>query len=179
MDTIIDASAEIETENSEQQDAHKVILLPVKNRHTSNTPFPLTPERVAQILQEAGYKGNVIETETRRFVESGAEGTKFRIYFYDDVSTKSGEQQYSIMFNTGWNIKKDEREDFLKAANIFNMRFRYLKAYVVSEDEYAYTEAEMSFFGADGLSDDGFIALLDMFLNLRQSYLSICREFVK
>jgi hypothetical protein len=59
------------------------------------------------------------------------------------------------------------------------MKFRYLKAYVVSEEEYTYTETEMSQYCPEGLSDDGFKALLDMFINLRQSYVAICREMRK
>lgn len=178
MESTTNELVDIVQEVSEQIDDHKVVLLPVQNRHSSSTPYPLTQERVASLLQSAGYKGEIIETEFRCYVESGAEGWKFRVYFFDDNSTKSGEQKNSIMFNSGWGITAEKVPDLLKAANVFNAKFRYLKAYVVTEEEYSYTESEMSVFGGDGLSDDAFIAALEMFLNLRQSYVSICREML-
>ena len=167
----------ISTNNSE--DENNIIKLNVIKKSAGNIAKPISAERIAELLQNTGYKGSIIETETRRFVESSAEGWKFRVYFFNDGQTEGAEDLTSIMFNSGWGMDPKDAEITLKSANIFNMKFRYLKAYVVSEDEYTYTETEMSQYCPDGLSDDGFKALLDMFINLRQSYVTICREMRK
>jgi hypothetical protein len=179
METVVNISDALDVETNEGQGEHKVILLPVQNRHSSSTRHPVSAERIAQLLQEGGYKGSIIETETRKYVESGAEGWKFRIYFFHDGVSENSEGATSLMFNSGWGMDPGDAEITLKAANIFNMKFRYLKAYVVSEENYTYTEAEMSQFCPDGLSDDEFNSQLEMFINLRQSYVAVCRELRK
>ena len=178
METVVNMSNS-EEEPITESNNNKVILLPVQNRHPSNTLRPLSPERIAQLLQDNGYKGSVIETDTRTFVESSAEGWKFRVYFFNDLNSQEDDNITSLMFSAGWGIDPKDSEITLKSSNIFNTKFRYLKSYVVNEEEYSYTEAEMSQFCPEGLSDDGFRVLLDMFINLRQSYVTICRELRK
>lgn len=179
METVVSMSDAADNEAVEGDKPNKVILLPIQNRHSSNTRYPISAERIALLLQESGYKGSVVETETRKFVESSAEGWKFRVYFFNDGQSEEESEFTSLMFSAGWGIDPKDAEVTLKSSNIFNMKFRYLKAYVVSEEEYTYTETEMSQYCPEGLSDDGFKALLDMFINLRQSYVAICREMRK
>lgn len=179
MENVIDPSEVCPEDGNESSEYHKVILLPVQNRFSSSTPLPVSAERIARLLQDAGYKGSIVETELRTFVESSAEGWRFRIYFFDDNFSDVTDHPTSIMLSAGWGLDQKDVEMISKAANIFNMKFRYLKAYVVAGEEYTYTEAEMSQFCPGGLSDDTFNAFLNMFINLRQSYVSICREFLK
>lgn len=179
METVVETPEINETDIVEPVAEHKVILLPVQNRHTSSTPQPISAERIADLLQAGGYKGSIVETETRRYVESSAEGWKFRVYFFDDGAAKNSHTPTSLMLSAGWGLDQSDIDIISRAANTFNMKFRYLKAYVVNDEEYAYTEAEMSQFCPDGLSDDEFNAFLDMFINLRQSYVSICGEMRK
>jgi len=178
MDNLLSPPDDPSAEGGHRTEHDKVFLLPVQTRPSSTTPLPISAERVAKLLQDAGYKGNIVETETRTFVESSAEGWKFRVYFFDDRS-QSTDYPASFMLSSGWSIDSKDADATFKAANIFNTQFRYLKAYVVVDEEYAYTEAEMSQFCPDGISNDGFNAFLDMFINLRQSYVSICRELRK
>lgn len=179
MDTVIDAQVIRDAVSDETTEEHKVILLPVQNRQTSTTPMPVTPARIAQLLQAGGYKGQIIERDNGSCIESSAEGWKFRVIFYYDHSSDTNPHPTSLMLTAGWALDPDDAAIITKAANIFNMRFRYLKAYVVSEEEYTYTEAEMSHYCPNGMSDDDFNAYLDLFINLRQSYVSICREVRK
>ena len=179
METVVSMSDAGDNELVDGDKTNRVILLPIQNRHSSTTRYPISAERIALLLQECGYKGSVVETETRKFVESSAEGWKFRIHFFNDGQSEEASDLTSLMFSAGWGLDPKDAEVTLKSTNIFNMKFRYLKAYVVSEDEYTYTETEMSQYCPDGLSDDGFKALLDMFINLRQSYVTICREMRK
>lgn len=179
MDTVIDAQVLTDAVSDETAQEHKVILLPVQNRQTSSTPLPVSPERIAQLLQVGGYKGQIIERDNGSFIESSAEGWKFRVIFFYDRSSNSNPHPTSLMLTAGWALDHDDTEIITKAANIFNMKFRYLKAYVVSDEEYTYTEAEMSHYCPNGMSDDDFNAYLDLFINLRQSYVSICREVRK
>lgn len=174
MDRVIDVDGVTQAEQNSDAQSQKVVLLPVPKRHDAGFPLPPSPERMAELLQNAGYKGIIIEDDHRRLVESSAEGWKFRVYFYGDRSSETDEHFTSFMFTSGWSLSQEDVGNALKSANIFNMKFRYLKAHVVSGDDYAYTEAEMSQFCPDGISDDQFIALLEMFINLRQSYVTIC-----
>lgn len=81
METVVSMSDAGDNEAIEGDKPNKVILLPIQNRHSSNARYPISAERIALLLQESGYKGSVVETETRKFVESSAEGWKFRVYF--------------------------------------------------------------------------------------------------
>lgn len=179
MEELTVSSTASASEGREHAEDDKVILLPIQARPSSGVPLPISVERIAELLQNAGYKGVIVETEDRTFVESSAEGWKFRVFLYDDRKSGSNDYPTSIMLNAGWGLDRADAEAIYKAANIFNMKFRFLKAYVVVEDEYTYTEAEMSLFCPDGLSGDTFNAFLEMFINLRQSYVSICRESLK
>jgi hypothetical protein len=176
MDSLFDGTDVTQPEQACEARNQKVVLLPVSKRHSAETPLAPSPERMAELLQNAGYKGYVIEDEYRRFVESSAEGWKFRVYFYGEHAKDTGDRFNSFMFTSGWSLQQEDIANALNSANIFNVRFRYLKAYVVSGDDYAYTEAEMSQFCPDGVSDYQFISFLEMFINLRQSYVTIFRE---
>lgn len=157
-------------------DVDNIILLPASKKSVGHIPKPISAERAAELLQNAGYKGKVEETETRVYVESASDGWKFRIYFFDDSPANASTPQLSLMLNSGWGVSKVDAQKMQENANIFNSRCRYAKAYVDGNEEYRYTEIEMSHFIIDGMTDDCFTAFVEMFLGLRRTYLNLCKN---
>jgi len=164
------------TDKQTKEDADNIIQLPVPKKNVGHVTKPLTAERTAELLQNAGYRGKIEETSTRVYVESASDGWKFRVYFYDDSPADALSPQLSFMLNSGWSISQDDVEKIQQAANSFNRQCRYAKAYIDGNEEYRFTEIEMSHFILDGITDDCFFGYIDMFLGLRRTYLNLCKE---
>ena len=136
---------------------------------------PSSLERIAHILQEAGYKAKISGDESFRFILSGADGWNFKITFHDDAPAGTEIRQESFQFSSGWTIQVEDLVKISEAANTFNRQYRYAKAFVGGNEGYVYTEVEMSHFCYDGVSDDAFISYLELFFYLRRSYVDLCK----
>lgn len=136
---------------------------------------PSSLERIAHILQDAGYKAKISGDENFRFIISGTDGWNFKITFHDDAPAGIETRQVSFQFSSGWTIQAEDLVKISEAANAFNRQYRYAKAFVGGNEGYAYTEVEMSHFCYDGVSDDAFISYLELFFYLRRTYVDLCK----
>jgi hypothetical protein len=71
---------------------------------------PSSLERIAHILQDAGYKAKISGDENFRFIISGADGWNFKITFHDDAPAGIETRQVSFQFSSG-----SERKYLLQA----------------------------------------------------------------
>ena len=88
------------------------------------------PEVVAW-LQKAGYKAELSKDDGGDpLIDSAAEGTKFKIYFYD--CDKAQARCKALQFSAGFDLKTGLKAEKM---NEWNKGHRYLKAYIDEEGD--------------------------------------------
>ena len=172
---------EVKEQHPEILELDKPIIEAVSDQELENKYHlvrmkPCSVDRIASILQDAGYKAKIEGKDNRRYIMSGAEGWNFKITFYDDAPSGSESNHTSFQFSSGWTIQPDDHVKISEAANAFNRQYRYAKAFLGGEEGYVYTELEMSHYCFDGVSDEAFISFLDLFLGLRRWYVDLCKS---
>ena len=86
----------------------------------------MTGAEVAAWLQKAGYKAELTKDEGGDpLISSAAEGTTFKIYFYDCDEAKL--RCKALQFSAGFDLKTPLA---LEKANEWNRKNRYLKVYL-------------------------------------------------
>ncbi|MGO9134746.1 MAG: YbjN domain-containing protein [Methylovirgula sp.] len=106
-----------------------------------NTPAPatqtdivtsITPEGLAAIMRDAGYKADVYEygtTTKHKAIATAMEGYKVRVYFYScDAQNKCGSLNFETSFTKSPNFT-------LALANKWNTDHRYTKLYIDPADQ--------------------------------------------
>ena len=121
----------------------------------SETTCGVSAEAIAAFFQEEGYQAKIRKVEDRTWIESGADGLKFRLYLYGP--TKMGEETIyrNFMFDTGYCISLATRVDLLTGhCNRFNHEYRFFKTFVTTDDEGGYVGLQMdetSGWGVEGI----------------------------
>jgi len=110
----------------------------------------MTGPEVAAWLQKAGYKAALSKDSSGDpMIDSAANGTNFKVYFYDCKA----ERCKAIQFSAGFNLKEPLK---LEKANEWNTKNRYLKVYLDDEgDPYVQYDVNLNAGRTfEGLSDD-------------------------
>ena len=104
----------------------------------------VSAEAIAAFFQEEGYQAKIRKVEGRAWIDSAAEGQKFRIYLYGPTKTDDETTYRNFMFDTGYGISLGTRIDLLTAyCNRFNHEYRFFKTFVVADDEGGYVGLQM------------------------------------
>jgi Putative bacterial sensory transduction regulator len=93
----------------------------------------ITPEKMVEILQDAGYRAEIAQGQKSKFIRTGMSGYKVAVYFYDCHDDGCA----SLQFSTGFN--KSEKYT-ASLANKWNSDHRYARAYVSGPDDGFYFE---------------------------------------
>lgn len=115
----------------------------------------VSAEAIAAFFQEEGYQAKIRKVEDRAWIESAADGQKFRLYLYGP--TKSGEETIyrNFMFDTGYGISLATRVDLLmRSCNRFNHEYRFFKTFVITDEDGGYVGLQMdetSGWGVEGI----------------------------
>ena len=114
-------------------------------------------EAVAGFLQEEGYRAK-IHNDARTWIESGLVGLKFRIYFYSPFEIEGDTFYRNYMFDAGYAISLGSKVERLAVlCNEFNAEYRFLKAFIVPQEDGGYVALQMdesvSQAGLDGVKN--------------------------
>ncbi|PTS81683.1 MULTISPECIES: YbjN domain-containing protein [unclassified Caulobacter] len=110
----------------------------------------MTGPEVAAWLQKAGYKAALSKDSSGDpMIESAADGTNFKIYFYDCKDDRCK----ALQFSAGFDLKQPLK---LEKANEWNTKNRYLKTYLDEEgDPYVQYDVNVNAGRTlEGLKDD-------------------------
>ena len=111
----------------------------------------ITPDTVASVLQEMGYKGKINYEDEQPIVESGTNGARFFVNFYSplDNDPENGFQQ--IQFETGFAVNRDVNAGrLLHICNWFNHTYRFAKVCVGGQkNRYITLKADVSVASSD------------------------------
>jgi hypothetical protein len=149
-----------------------VLLTPAAARsQAKQTPAPappppavvtkFKPAELATILQNAGYRAEVVFVDSKPRIRTGMSGYNVTIYLY---SCEEDSGCGSITFYAGFT---KTAQNTLSLANKWNQEKRYVKAYIDTDGDLA-MEYDVSFFG--GATSDTFKQSANMFENLLASY---------
>lgn len=115
----------------------------------------VSAEAIAAFFQEEGYQAKIRKVEDRAWIDSAAEGQKFRLYLYGPTSTDEGIIYRNFMFDTGYGISLATRVDLLTAhCNRFNHEYRFFKSFVMTDEDGGYVGLQMdetSGWGVEGI----------------------------
>jgi len=112
----------------------------------------LSAQSITSFFQEEGYQAKLVHGEERSWIESATLGMKFRIYIYSPIR-EDGETLYqNFMFDAGHMFTLATRVDHvMDLCNRFNAEFRFLKAFVITENGGGYVCLQLDeMFGAYG-----------------------------
>lgn len=131
---------------------------------SAQTLVKATPEAIAKLLQDEGYKAQVgKDNQGDPKIESAAEGVNFTVYFY---GCEKGANCDDIQFSAGF---EDTRAN-ATAINEWNKNQRFAKAYLDAEGD-AHFETDVH------LDDAGIpLPLLKTYLDLWTSTLAKFRD---
>lgn len=120
-------------------------------------------EAVAAFFQEEGYRAKICKTEERTWIESGLVGLKFRLHFYSPIEAETEICYRTYMFDAGYSMSLGSKVGRLAVlCSEFNAEYRFLKAFVVPQDDGGYIALQMDeSVGLDGLS--GFKRAFDFY----------------
>ena len=113
--------------------------------------FTITPEAVAEILQNMGYKGKVNYEGERPIVESGTNGARFYVNFYLPKDEENSNQYQEVQFETGFNVRSDVNAGrLLHICNWFNHTYRFAKVCVGgNKNRYVNLKVDVAVSGND------------------------------
>ena len=141
----------------------------------------LFPEVVANMLQDMGYRGRVIEDGEIVKVESATNGTKFFINFFapQDQDPSNGFEE--IQFDAGFALRYDvNTAKLINRCNGFNAQYRFAKLSVWGlSQRYITMKIDLPILGSDFYA---FEQCALMFFSLMQSFIDevieseFCRE---
>lgn len=134
---------------------------------SSRESATISVSRIAQLMQEIGYRGKLVSGDNWSWVESAANGIKFHIYAYSETYDGPETPARSIQFDGGWGgITSYDARRFLKICNRFNHEWRYAKATIATDNDRFSLSVKLDHFCPEGISDDEFFAVADMFIRL-------------
>lgn len=116
---------------------------------TGNMVDATSPQAVADLLQQAGYRAVVgVDNIGDPKIDSSAAGVDFTIYFY---GCENGGNCQSVQFSSGYDLEKGTS---FQAMNDWNSTQRFGYAYLDNEsDPYVNMDVNMAY----GISADSFI----------------------
>jgi hypothetical protein len=88
----------------------------------------VTVEQLAKILQDAGYRAEIVQGSKNRYIRSGLAGRRIAIYMYDCKDQACGSYQFSAIFT-----KNDKYTPVF--VNEWNKKRRYAKAYLDNDGD--------------------------------------------
>ncbi|MBL8774056.1 MAG: YbjN domain-containing protein [Phenylobacterium sp.] len=99
-------------------------------------PLPeggLTAVEYARWLEDNGYKADIQkDKDGDAHVDSGADGLRFSVYFYDCRKDRCAALQYYVGFDKGPDTPN------LEKVNAFNREKRYIKAYLDTDGDVSF-----------------------------------------
>jgi len=112
----------------------------------------ISAEVIAAFFQEEGYQAKIRKVEDRAWIESAADGQKFRLYLYGPTKTDDETIYRNFMFDTGYCISLATRVDLLtQYCNRFNGEYRFFKTFVMTEDGGGYVGLQMDETSGSGI----------------------------
>ncbi|WP_375457850.1 YbjN domain-containing protein [uncultured Enterovirga sp.] len=88
----------------------------------------VTVEQVAKLLQDSGYRAEIVQGTRNRYIRSGLSGRRIAIYMYDCKEEACGSFQFSAIF-----VKNPKYT--LDFVNAWNKARRYAKAYLDNDGD--------------------------------------------
>lgn len=88
----------------------------------------VTAEKFAKVLQDAGFRAEIVRGDKRPYIRTGLSGRRAAVYFYDCKDNTCGSFQYSVIFN------KDAKYT-IDFSNTWNTKRRYSKTYLDSDGD--------------------------------------------
>jgi len=141
------------------------------------TQSMLTPGRVAERLQEAGYRGKISAVNERTWIDSGAHGWNFDINFYPDNIPEQPAACRSMMFDLTLGPYPQRDSDLLyKVCNEFSQDVRFAKAFVIHRDTDKLTCMQMDTLGVGGISDELIDSAISVFTSLIADFVNRLRH---
>jgi len=91
----------------------------------------ISPETVANVLQEMGYKGKINFGGEQPVVESATNGARFYVNLYLPLENDPSKGYQEVQFDTGFSVKRDvNTARLLHICNWFNHTYRFAKVCV-------------------------------------------------
>lgn len=143
---------------------------------TDAMPVKASPERMAQLLRDQGYKGKVYEVDGIYAVESGADGHPFRLHFYGPSPKEEDAPCTAFQIETGWRgVPAHEAVKLIAVCNTFNARARYTTASIVGDSGQPYLCLSWDHYYPEGLTDEHFTFITDIFVSMMGRLYSECK----
>jgi hypothetical protein len=93
----------------------------------------ITREEMAALLRDAGYRAEIAQGKESKFIRTAMSGYKVAVYFYDCNDDGCAALQLSTLFDKAPNLT-------IHAANDWNAKHRYARAYIDTSDESLFFE---------------------------------------
>ena len=103
----------------------------------------ITPEAMAAVLRDAGYRAEIQQGKSTKYIRTAMAGYKVAVYFYDCEEDGCGAMQLSTGFDKSPRLTAT-------LANKWNSEHRYARAYVDPSDGSFYFEYD---FVATGITN--------------------------
>lgn len=130
----------------------------------------ITPNEVAKILQNMGYKGKVSGEGNSWIVESSAEGSNFLVILYETSGPDS--PATSLQIRAAWSLDDGVNEGLLPVCAKFNENWRYAKA-SVNDKAIA---LEWDIYAKGGASSEQMDFALSTFITLMSAFINEVRQ---
>ena len=120
----------------------------------------ITPEIVANALQELGYRGKIDNEGEHPIVESGTNGARFFINFYAPLDDDPSKGYQQIQFDTGFAVNKNVNAGrLLHICNWFNHTYRFAKVCVGGkQNRYVTLKADVPVASSDPKWFQGYVS---------------------
>jgi hypothetical protein len=125
------------------------------------------PKAIAALLQDKGYKAELVEEKDGPMIHTGASGVKFTIFFMNCAEAKDCR---TVQFYAGFT---DMGDVSLARVNEWNKQHRFGRGYIDDEkDPVIEMDVDLDH---KGIPAENFLEYLDVFSSLAPKY----REFVQ
>lgn len=88
----------------------------------------VTVEQLSKVLQEAGYRAEIVTTSKRPYIRTGLSGRRVAIYLYDCTGNDCTSYQFSAIYNKNTKFTVDY-------VNEWNKKKRFAKAYLDNDGD--------------------------------------------